>query len=266
MRKAFGYIPEPPNPKHWKTERVYGAAFSTILPGLGVDLGKPVDMRELSPVRHDQGEAGTCVANAAAKAVEVKTLRETGSYKDLSRLAIYFLARELMVPSRTQEDYGTYISLGFDAIRRFGAPLEKDWPYHLQKLYTSPDWGVMLKAHKNRLDGFFKLESGGDELLKEVHHQLSLGRPVVFGTGVDKSLLRYRKGQTLHAPLEAAIEGYHAMTILGWTGSQWIIENSWGPDWGDNGFALADKDYLLGETASEFWITTLPFEGVEVQK
>jgi C1A family cysteine protease len=37
-------------------------------------------------------------------------------------------------------------------------------------------------------------------------------------------------------------EGYkHAMVIVGYDDKNWIIKNSWGPDWGEGGFMRVSK-------------------------
>lgn len=34
----------------------------------------------------------------------------------------------------------------------------------------------------------------------------------------------------------------HAVILVGWTKDHWIIKNSWGPSWGENGFAWMLRD------------------------
>ena len=44
----------------------------------------------------------------------------------------------------------------------------------------------------------------------------------------------------LHDPLQPR---GHAVTIVGYTSDRFIIRNSWGEGWGDNGFAYASLSY-----------------------
>lgn len=42
-------------------------------------------------------------------------------------------------------------------------------------------------------------------------------------------------------------DGNHAMTIVGWTENHWIVLNSWGTSWGDNGIAYIPFNYPIAE-------------------
>ena len=37
--------------------------------------------------------------------------------------------------------------------------------------------------------------------------------------------------------------GGHAICLVGYTADAFIVRNSWGADWGDNGFAYASEEY-----------------------
>lgn len=38
----------------------------------------------------------------------------------------------------------------------------------------------------------------------------------------------------------------HAVVIIGYTPTHWIIKNSWGTGWGQNGFAYVNKSSNCG--------------------
>lgn len=40
----------------------------------------------------------------------------------------------------------------------------------------------------------------------------------------------------------------HLVTLVGWNQQGWIIKNSWGTNWGDDGFAVIDFDNNCGIT------------------
>ena len=54
-------------------------------------------------------------------------------------------------------------------------------------------------------------------------------------------------------PSEKMIGG-HAMLIVGSTDTHFIVRNSWGAEWGDNGYCYIPLDYLTDENlADDFW-------------
>jgi C1A family cysteine protease len=70
--------------------------------------------------------------------------------------------------------------------------------------------------------------------------------PSSYGS-VDNSVENIKRALICHGPLQACGWG-HCVTVIGWTNDSWIIKNSWGIDWGDNGFGYIPFD------ASFSWI------------
>ena len=54
-------------------------------------------------------------------------------------------------------------------------------------------------------------------------------------------LLSYKEGTYMPSEGSFKFNGQHVVKIVGWEsgpqGDTWIIENSWGPTWGQNGYA-----------------------------
>lgn len=56
------------------------------------------------------------------------------------------------------------------------------------------------------------------------------------------NLLAYKEGSFHRVPDAHRYAGVHIVKIVGWTSrmdgdEEWIVENSWGEDWGENGYA-----------------------------
>jgi len=66
--------------------------------------------------------------------------------------------------------------------------------------------------------------------------------PVVAQMQPYTDFLAYAEG-TYHRTQDAfKFNGYHVVKIVGWThtidyGTEWIVENTWGSDWGEDGYA-----------------------------
>lgn len=255
-----GYRPEPDDPRHWGFEDGLRAKMVRISAG-------DVDLRPLTSPRHDQRSTSSCVAQATVKALEIKRIQARGldAHIDLSRLAVYWMARNLMFPKETDKDDGTYISHAFDAIRRFGVPPEADHPWDPARIFDAPSWDAMRKAYVSKIESFYKIRSSGQQRVDMVVEALQAGNPVVFGTNVDSSWNGYRKGQVLKPVGEDDKSGRHATVILGIQDGLFIGENSWGTDWGDDGFYWMDPSVIASPVSRDLWVPQAGFETYKEQ-
>lgn len=248
-----GFIPEPDDPKHWGFEE-------KLQPRLVTRTTGDVDLREFSSPRHNQRSTSSCVANAVVKALEIKRIMHLGkeAHVDLSRMAVYYLARELMWPPKTHVDDGTYIGNACDVLRRFGVCAETDWPWDVGKINEPPTWSAMRKAYVRKIQAFYKIRSTKEKRVEAVIEALQAGNPVVFGTNVGPNWTGYSKGVVLECP--SVVTGRHATVLLGWKDGNFIGENSWGSSWGDNGFYLMSPKVIACSQASDFWVIQAGWE------
>lgn len=197
------------------------------------------DMREFSSPRHDQRQTNSCAAQSVIKVNEILRIKKwgKGAHVDLSRLAAYFLGRELMDPPETDKDEGVYISAVAEAIRRFGVCAESLWPFDEKLVLKSPPWRIMQSAYKNQIAGWTRITTTGDDRVADVITSLYNGIPVAYGTMVGEAWQKYGPGsEPLGIPDKA--EGAHATVLLGWDPQKGVLigENSWGNGWGQDGF------------------------------
>lgn len=243
-----GCLLEPDSNKYWSYEDKLKNRMVTL-------VDEDVDLRPFSSPRHNQRSTSSCVANAVVKALEIKSIMHAGGhdgYVDLSRMAVYYLARELSFPPTTNRDGGTFISYACDVLRRFGVCPESDWPWDESKINQAPSWRAMRKAYTHKIDSFYKIRSVKEQRVEEVLRCLRAGNPVVFGTTVGKNWTTYRKDQVLQSPLN--VRGRHATVLVGWRDGHFIGENSWGYSWGDQGFYLMDPSVIASNQSADFWV------------
>jgi len=260
MPNLQGFREEPDSPRHWGFEDKLRAKMVQISAG-------DVDLRPLTSPRHNQRSTSSCVAQATVKALEIKRIQERGheAHIDLSRLAVYWMARNLMFPKETDKDDGTYISHAFDAMRRFGVPPEVDHPWDTARIYEAPSWDAMRKAYVSKIKSFYKIRATGLSRVEMVIEALQAGNPVVFGTNVDKSWSGYKKGQTLKVVPDDDATGRHATVLVGWQDGLFIGENSWGTGWGDDGFYLMDPSVIAHPVSKDLWVPQAGFETYKEQ-
>jgi C1A family cysteine protease len=224
------------------------------------------DLRPFSGPRHDQRWSNSCVANACIKALEIKRIQKHGlaAHVDLSRLAVYYLARELMSPPETHNDEGTYVSHAFNVLRRFGVPPEANWPFDLDKVNTPPSFMSLRVAYLHKIESYFKIRSTGAARVTEVINCLRAGNPVVFGTNVGDNWYQHYKSKGPLVPLKPVPRedrvGLHAVVIVGYVDGMFLIENSWGVTWGDDGYGLVSPELIASPTSKDFWVAQEGFE------
>ncbi len=247
------------------------------------------DLRRWASPRHDQASSSSCVAQAWVKALELKRIQkyalealpvlgeakalEFGRSKhvDLSRLALYYLSRELMSPPETDKDEGTYISVAADVLRRFGVCREAPdpdkpgdtafWPFDLNKVFVSPSWSAMRSAYVHKIDSWHKIYSVGHDRVDDVIQSLSAGNPVVWGTAVGQNWMGY--DGTPIGTLDGKSLGGHATVLVGWDAAEEFFwgENSWGMGWGpDDGFYKLRPEVVESYLSSDFICATSGWE------
>lgn len=203
----------------------------------------------------DQGDLGSCVANAVAGAIRATRSANNLSVYDPSRLFIYYFARVLDGTDPT-EDAGTYIKSGFKAVNKHKVCSEKNWPYKIADFAVEPSQNAQKAAAQHRKFNYLSL----DGTPEEIKHSLAAGYPVVFGTDVYRSFMTKAVAQTGKVPVpnktSEELMGGHAMAIVGYdnTAGHYVVANSWGAEWGDKGFCYVPFEYIHDtDMTGDFW-------------
>lgn len=217
-------------------------------------LSGDIDLRPYSSPRHDQSDTSTCVGNAVIKGLEIKRIQEYGKdkHEDLSILDVYYGARDLMDPKQTNIDSGTYISLACDVLRRFGVCRESLFPFKKENLFIPPPIIATREAYLNKIHSHFRITSKGNERLDDIILNLKAGNPVVFGTQIGDNWFKYDGKEPIKQ--DTKLEGGHAMLVVGYIDGLFIIENSWGNDWGLGGFAFVTPEILKVKETRDLWV------------
>lgn len=224
---------------------------------LRASLALPVDLRPMFPPCYDQGQLGSCSANAAAGAMEYEQRRQGLPQFMPSRLFIYYQERSL--EGTIPWDAGATIRDSIRALNRWGAPPETDWPYDITKFADQPPTAAYVAG---LLDTAVKYERVAQDLAG-IRETLQSKLCINFGFTVYESFESDEVAQTGIVPIPASGEatvGGHAVLIVGDIPSEnrFIVRNSWGTSWGMDGYCVFPYDYLLNEDlAADFWAVQL---------
>lgn len=261
--ELLGYKRDPEKKPGDKPDFVF---TDTLKPVLQLATEGDVDLREHTTPTH-QYNAGSCVGNATADSVEVLNSVAGMPQVQLSRLFLYALCRNMMDADRDgrgdiDKDEGTYIRLAFDVLSRFGIcredlPVDKGgWPYDLKKLHVLPSLKAMRSATGHRIHSYYRITETGDDRLDAILTALRGNHPVVFGTLVDGDFMAMRDEGPVGPPT-GDTKGGHAMMVCGYvSGKGFIIKNSWGAGWGDDGFCIMKPEYLSWSKTWDLWVPT----------
>lgn len=221
-----------------------------------------IDLREggcFSPVEN-QGDVGSCTAQAVVGLAEYLIRIGTGEFTDLARMFVYKVSRNLM---GVRGDTGSYIRTAIKTLAAFGAPPETYWPYDPRLLDVEPQalqysYAANFRAMRYaRLDGYNRT---GEQTLALVKTVLAAGFPVAFGFPVFESIGQVGTGDEAVIPYPKNDEkmlGGHAVLAVGYDSIDdeevLIIRNSWSEDWGDEGYGYLPVRYVTEAMAVDFW-------------
>jgi len=240
----YGWLPDLPDHR----DHLYAAPVEWL-----AALPAQADLRVQCPPVYDQGQLGSCTANAIAGAIEFDRLKQKLADFTPSRLFIYY--NERAIERTVDTDGGAQIRDGIKSVARLGDCPESEWPYVIAKFKARPPKQCYTDAFKYRVVSYQRLVPA----LSQLKGCLASGYPFVFGFTVYESFESASVARTGHASLphpgERAIGG-HAVVGVGFQDAkQWfIVRNSWGSRWGLKGYFTLPYAYLTDENlASDFW-------------
>jgi C1A family cysteine protease len=228
-----------------------------------VALPPSVDLRPHCPPVFDQGQLGSCTANAIAGAIEFDQIKQGLPEFTPSRLFIYY--NERVIEHDVQSDNGAQIRDGIKSVASQGVCPETSWTYSDQN--TDPDPCPTCPYAKKPSASCYnqaqshkvKLYQRLTPLLDTLKGCLASGYPFVFGFTVYASFESQQVAQTGIVPMPAPGEkamGGHAVMAVGYDDSkqQFIVRNSWGAGWGIKGYFMMPYAYLTNSNlADDFW-------------
>ncbi|MCO7226932.1 C1 family peptidase [Pleionea sp. CnH1-48] len=224
-----------------------------------------------SPIE-DQGQIGSCTAQAAVGIAEYFQNRVFGQYTEGSRLFVYKTTRKLM---GWEGDTGAFMRSAMGALRLCGIAPEKYWQYTDDPILfdEEPPAFVYSVADNFEATHYFchdpiRLSISKDEVLNSVKSFIASGVPSMFGFWIFDSFYESERPGDIPMPgIYERNQGGHAVVAIGYDDDYEIvntfnnqktkgaikIRNSWGESWGNQGYGWLPYDYVLAGLADEFW-------------
>src|SRR5262245_30805834 len=226
-------------------------------------LPSSVDLRPWCSPIEDQGDLGSCTANAGVGLLEYFERRAFGTHVDASRLFLYKVTRNLL--GLTGDD-GAYLRDTMKAMVLFGVPPEKHWPYIISRFNDEPTAFCYSFSQSYQAVKYYRLDPPGTppaKTLDTIRKYLAAGLPAMFGFSVYGSIPPPGDGKgEIPFPTPAdSLEGGHAIVAVGYDDQKavgkekgaFLIRNSWGKSWGDRGYGWLPYRYVEAGLADDFW-------------
>ena len=248
------------------TPRLQALRASTTLPASArnADLVRVVD----------QGQLGSCTANATGQAIRAaELLEEVEVARDAwikmgndpstfdsagalataqaktefwSRLMMYWLARAY--DGEARNDAGAQIRNVFQAVNQYGYAPESAWPYDIAKFTRMPPANAFRLAYDQRDDvaneaanliDYERITSTGAQRIQDIQTAVAARHLVVFGTPVTVRFASDESGNggnVIEPPSSSdPIAGGHALCVGGYDQDGAEIVNSWSVGYGGGG-------------------------------
>lgn len=201
-------------------------------------------LRERTPVSY-QGDLPSCTSNATCDAFEYITDNKT----ELSRLFVFWNSR-----TNKQAMMGTTIRSALDSLRVHGVCSEDLWPYDEKKVNIEPSPEAKKDAEKRRRTTYYRVRNQS-----EIVAAIDAGWPVIFSIPLDEDFLRINPGKDHVFEGNSLSNSFHAMIIVGYrfVGEEchFRVRNSWGKDWGDEGYCWFSSKYVM-RAHQDCWAVT----------
>jgi C1A family cysteine protease len=218
-------------------------------------LPKSVDLREYCADIRNQGNLGSCTSFSSSALLEFYFRKKGQTTPRLSPLFIYYTERAIMDAGQRARgekaralgmDTGGSSYLACYALTHFGACPESDMPYQDGKaaLRVVPSEKAQADAAKYKPTTMAQIKT-----IQGMKKALADGHAFILGMKVYKSFMtkavaRTGKMMTLGDREESV--GGHSVMCVGYDDAKeaFIIRNSWGKDWGQDGYFEMPYDFV----------------------
>lgn len=218
----------------------------------GLPILAEVDPRSKMQPVDDQGDLGSCTANAVQAAFRYDHILDGKPPKgNYSRLDLYYGERQLE-GTLDQGDCGAVGRDAFKYLQHTGICTEKVWPYDISTFQTPPADAMMASTAK-----LTKPYKAVTKVIGDMRRVLSNNQSIAIGFSVYESFESDIVAETGIMPYPSKGEkllGGHETLIVGYLekyADYALVRNSWGADWGLGGYFLMPWHFILSPLASD---------------
>ncbi|HAI74857.1 MAG TPA: cysteine protease [Microscillaceae bacterium] len=233
-------------------------------------LPAKASLKEYCPIPQSQGQFGTCVGWSSAYAGRTIVEAKTNGWKDKTQITNNAFS-PLFVYSLIKFDddlncqNGTYINKALDIMRETGVSKFDKVADPCPTPDALPE-DAFTNAAQFKIQDYAKLFGDAEDKVNKIRSMkkaLSSGNPVIIGMKLPPSFFKARGVWSAMADENPANKyGGHAMCVIGYDdekeGGAFEIMNSWGSNWGNEGFIWVKYEDFVNYTKYAYEVIALP--------
>ena len=256
----------------YKKENDWDIASSSIFDTLNNEklektINQGIDWRSIFPnnwkVYEQRENECSCVSYATTDLVHFHLLKLGYKVRRLSARFNWIAAKEIdelqKQPTTFILQAGTTLKAGLDVCRKYGSVDDELLLTDENSMFDGTVQDFYSQASRYKIQSYYNLMVSNQKIINNISLKekskrelqiiiwktwLSYG-PILVRVNVDKNFYNADK-KPLKDYEETKVYQKHAALIVGYNKKgEFILRNSWGTSWGDNGYALLLKDYAL---------------------
>jgi C1A family cysteine protease len=249
-KRYYGWKPSLPDPT------------AVVADPSGLEVLDEVDPRgDMAPC-YDQGQLGSCTGNAVAGAVHYENILNGTDYGTPSRLFIYWWERYF--EGTVEYDSGAYGHDGFRCAKHKGVPPEELCPYNIKFFRDKPSEEALAAAQGHKIGKYvhpgYPYSRSIQDRTEAFKALLSNKQTIAFGFTVYESFESEEAERTGIIPLPDTSRerqlGGHEVLLVGYLKDypeHGLVRNSWGTEWGMDGYCLMPWKIIAGPGYADDW-------------
>jgi len=208
----------------------------------------------------DQGQCGSCWAFSLTSQVESYNFLASGDLVELSTQQVTSCTPNTLSCGGTGGCRGSVTQLGFNYLQLFGSVAEADWPYVSGTTGDGGDCTYDLNSLKPvvGMSGYNSLTPNDEAAVMQ--HIAEVG-PLAIALDAS-GWGSYQGGVFDGCSFDDNISINHGVQLVGYgteygpagTFPYWLVRNSWGPNWGEDGFIRLKR-------TAECGVNSTPMDG-----
>jgi C1A family cysteine protease len=202
---------------------------------------KILDYRlDLQPIR-DQGKQGTCYAQATACMKEWQEKQDNG-FNEYFSPQFFYNNRPNKYDDNNNNDDGMYGRDVMKLIKNIGICREKSYPYGRIQTKSDISEQIYQEAKEYIIKSYYRINT-----IKDLKESLCRNGPCLIAFPV------YNYGSQFWKKNSEKTYGGHAVVLVGYNEDGFIVRNSWGHNWGNQGYSI--YEYNDWGSHWEIWTT-----------